>query len=158
MFVSVSSAHSVFWFLSSLPFTVPFNPVHSRVPGSTTSTSSPLPLAPAPASAPNPEPSPHSWVAAAGDGGRLSSDEGDAETPEDADRPAFHCSNRHPQPLGVNTITTTLTARTDVFIVCNILLFLPWRAYFNMPFRGVICSDLSVALIDFFQWEKEVQF
>lgn len=117
--------------------TVPFNLVHSRVPGSTTSISSPLP--PPLASAPNPEASPHSWVAAAGDCGRLSSDEGDAETPEDTDRPTFHCSNRHPQPLGVNTFATALTARTDVFIVRNVLLFSPWRAYFNMPFRGVIC-------------------
>lgn len=79
--------------------------VHLRVPGLTNSSSSPLPPAPAPAPAPNPEPSTHSWVTAAGDGSRLSSDEEDAETPEDTDRPAFHCSNRHPQPLGVNIIT-----------------------------------------------------
>ncbi|XP_074482334.1 ataxin-7-like protein 1 isoform X1 [Sebastes fasciatus] len=82
-----------------------------RVPGSTTSTSSPLPPAPAPAPAPNPEPSPHSLVAAAGDGGRLSSDEGDAETPEDTDRPAFHYSNRHPQPLGFCVFSRRLMGR-----------------------------------------------
>ncbi|XP_036977533.1 ataxin-7-like protein 1 isoform X2 [Acanthopagrus latus] len=82
-----------------------------RVPGSTTSTSSPLPPAPAPAPAPNPEPSPHSWTTAAGDGGRLSSDEGDAETPEDADRPAFHCTNRHPQPLGCCVFSSRLMGR-----------------------------------------------
>lgn len=78
---------------------------HSRVPGSANSTSSPLPPAPAAAPAPYPEPSAHSWVTSAGDGGRLSSDEGDAETPEEAERPVFYCSDHHPQPLGVNTAT-----------------------------------------------------
>ncbi|XP_059181838.1 ataxin-7-like protein 1 isoform X1 [Centropristis striata] len=82
-----------------------------RVPGSTTSTSSPLPPAPAPAPGPNPEPSPHSWTPAVGDGGRLSSDEGDAETPEDTDRPAFHYSNRHPQPLGFCVFSSRLMGR-----------------------------------------------
>ncbi|XP_070785469.1 ataxin-7-like protein 1 [Enoplosus armatus] len=83
------------------------------VPGSTTSssTSSPLPPAPAPAPAPNSQPSPHSWVTATGDGGRLSSDEGDAETPEDTDRPAFHCSNQHPQPLGFCVFSSRLMGR-----------------------------------------------
>lgn len=104
-----------FWFLFlstflssySLLFTLmDFYYIHSRVPGSTTSTSSPLP--PAPAAAPNPEPSPHSWMTAAGDSGRLSSDEGDAETPEDTDRPGFHYSSHHPQPLGVNSMTTNV--------------------------------------------------
>ncbi|XP_018540668.1 ataxin-7-like protein 1 isoform X2 [Lates calcarifer] len=83
-----------------------------RVPGgSTTSTSSPLPLAPVPPTAPNAELSPHGWVTAAGDGGRLSSDEGDAETPEDTDRPAFHYSNHHPQPLGFCVFSSRLMGR-----------------------------------------------
>ncbi|KAL7370898.1 hypothetical protein ABVT39_013744 [Epinephelus coioides] len=88
-----------------------------RVPGSatststSTSTSTPLPPAPAPAPAPNPEPSPHSWAAAAGDSARLSSDEGDAETPEDTDRPAFHYSSRHPQPLGFCVFSSRLMGR-----------------------------------------------
>ncbi|XP_039647939.1 ataxin-7-like protein 1 isoform X2 [Perca fluviatilis] len=77
-----------------------------RVPGSTTSTSSPPP-----APALNPEQSPHSWVAAAAEGGRLSSDEGDAETLEDTDRPAFHYSNRHPQPLGFCVFSSRLMGR-----------------------------------------------
>ncbi|XP_056280548.1 ataxin-7-like protein 1 isoform X1 [Pseudoliparis swirei] len=83
-----------------------------RVPGSTTSTStyrSSLPPAPAPA--PNSEPSPHSAGAAAEDGGRLSSDEGDAETPEDPDRPAFHSSHRHPKPLGLCVFSSRLMGR-----------------------------------------------
>ncbi|KAM7378178.1 hypothetical protein PAMA_013192 [Pampus argenteus] len=82
-----------------------------RVPGS--ATSSPLPPAPAPATAlaPNPEPSPHSWVTAAGDGGRLSSDEGDAETPEDTHRPGIHYSSHHPQPLGFCVFTSRLMGR-----------------------------------------------
>ncbi|XP_044042297.1 ataxin-7-like protein 1 isoform X1 [Siniperca chuatsi] len=78
-----------------------------RAPGSNISTSSPLPLVPAP----NPEPSPHSWVTAAGDGSRLSSDEGDAETPEETDRPAFHYSNHHPQPLGFCIFNSRLMGR-----------------------------------------------
>ncbi|XP_042367499.1 ataxin-7-like protein 1 isoform X2 [Plectropomus leopardus] len=82
-----------------------------RVPGSSTSTSTPVPPAPAPAPAPHLELSPHSWVSAAGDGGRLSSDEGDAETPEDTDRPAFHYSNRHPQPLGFCVFSSRLMGR-----------------------------------------------
>ncbi|XP_044199453.1 ataxin-7-like protein 1 isoform X2 [Thunnus albacares] len=84
-----------------------------RVPGSTTSTSSPLTPAPAPATAPapNPEPSPHIWVTAAGDGGRLSSDEGDAETAEDTDRPGFHYSSHHPQPLGFCVFSSRLMGR-----------------------------------------------
>ncbi|XP_075967697.1 ataxin-7-like protein 1 isoform X5 [Anarhichas minor] len=84
-----------------------------RVPGSTTSTFGPLPpAAAAPAPAPNPEPSPHSsGVAAAGDGGRLSSDEGDAETPEGTVRPAFHYSNRHPQPSGFCVFSSRLMGR-----------------------------------------------
>ncbi|CAB1417962.1 unnamed protein product [Pleuronectes platessa] len=83
-----------------------------RAPGgSTTYTSTPLPPAPVPAPAPNPEPSPLSWVATAGDGGRLSSDEGEAETPEDADRPAFHYSHHHPQPLGLCVFSSRLMGR-----------------------------------------------
>lgn len=86
---------------------------HSRVPGSSTNfTSSPLP--PIPATAPNPESSPHSWLTPAGDAGQLSSDEADAETPEDTERPAFHCTNHHPQPVGVNTANAVLT---DILIV-----------------------------------------
>ncbi|XP_070709959.1 ataxin-7-like protein 1 isoform X1 [Pempheris klunzingeri] len=82
-----------------------------RVPGSATSTSSPLPTASAPAPPPNSEPSPHSWVTAGGDGGRLSSDEGDAETPEDTDRSAIHCSSQHPQPLGLCIFSSRLLGR-----------------------------------------------
>ncbi|XP_029018619.1 ataxin-7-like protein 1 isoform X1 [Betta splendens] len=83
-----------------------------RVPGSsTTSTSSPLPPAPVPATAPHPETSPHSWLTAAGDGGQLSSDEADAETPEDSDRPAVHYSNHHPQPLGFCVFGSRLMGR-----------------------------------------------
>ncbi|XP_039996271.1 ataxin-7-like protein 1 [Xiphias gladius] len=83
-----------------------------RVPGgSATSTSSPVPPAPVPGLAPNPELSPHRWVTAAGDGGRLSSDEGDAETPEDTDRPAFHSSSHHPQPLGLCVFSSRLMGR-----------------------------------------------
>ncbi|XP_068442892.1 ataxin-7-like protein 1 isoform X1 [Clinocottus analis] len=82
-----------------------------RVPGPITSTSTSGPLPPAPAPAPNPEPSPHSLGAAAGDGSRLSSDEGDAETPEDTDRPAFHYSHRHPQPLGLCVFSSRLMGR-----------------------------------------------
>ncbi|XP_069565337.1 ataxin-7-like protein 1 isoform X1 [Brachyistius frenatus] len=83
-----------------------------RVPGSSsTSTSGPLLPAAPPAAAPNPEPSPHGWVATAGDGGRLSSDEGDAETPEDTDRPAFQYSNRHPQPVGFCVFSSRLMGR-----------------------------------------------
>lgn len=78
--------------------------IHSRVPGPVNSTFSSLPPAPSPAPAPNPESSTHSWVPAAGDGGRLSSDEGDTEAAEDIDRPAFHCSSHHPQPLAVSII------------------------------------------------------
>ncbi|XP_026218448.1 ataxin-7-like protein 1 isoform X1 [Anabas testudineus] len=83
-----------------------------RVPGSsTTSTSSPLPPAPVPATAPNPESSPHSWLTAAGDGGQFSSDEADGETPEDTERPAFHYSNHHPQPIGFCVFGSRLMGR-----------------------------------------------
>lgn len=79
--------------------------VCSRVPGPTNSTFSSVPPAPVPGPATHPEPSAHSWATAAGDStGRLSSDEGDAETAEDGDRPSFRCSNHHPQPLGVSII------------------------------------------------------
>ncbi|XP_008314009.1 ataxin-7-like protein 1 [Cynoglossus semilaevis] len=83
-----------------------------RAPGSSiTSTSSPLPPAQTPAVAPNSELSPLSSVTAAGDGGRLSSDEGDAETPEDNDRPAFQYSSHHPQPLGLCVFSSRLMGR-----------------------------------------------
>lgn len=82
--------------------------VCSRVPGPTNSTFSSVPPAPVPGPATHPEPSAHSWMTAAGDStGRLSSDEGDAETAEDGDRPSFHCSNHHPQPLGVSIVTVS---------------------------------------------------
>ena len=102
---SVPKIHHFFFFFFNSPISVS-NIFPLRAPGSTNSTSSSLPP-PAPSLAPalNLEPSAHSWVMAGGDGGRLSSDEGDVETPEDTDRPAFHCSNHHPQPLGVNIIT-----------------------------------------------------
>ncbi|AWO98018.1 putative zinc finger protein 800 [Scophthalmus maximus] len=83
-----------------------------RAPGgSTTSISSPLPPAPVPAPTTNPELSPLSWVTSAGDGCRLSSDEGEAETPEDTDRPAFHYSSHHPQPLGGCVFSSRLMGR-----------------------------------------------
>lgn len=81
---------------------------YPRVPGLSSSTSSAAPPAAAPAPAANPEPSSLSWMAAAaaaaGDGGRLSSDEGDGEPTEDNDAPACHYSDRHPQPAGVNKL------------------------------------------------------
>ncbi|XP_057710937.1 ataxin-7-like protein 1 isoform X2 [Corythoichthys intestinalis] len=71
------------------------------VPGIPTAAPQPPPPPPAPNSASNPEPSPHPWTTtSSGDGERLSSDEGDAQTPEDAHRPAFHFSNVHPRPSG----------------------------------------------------------
>lgn len=103
-------------FLISLPFPGPtflvsrlVSCVSSRVPGPTNCTISSAPPAPAPGPATNPEPSAHIWAAAAGDLSRLSSDEGDAETAEDGDRPAFHFSNHHPQPLGVSFITISIS-------------------------------------------------
>ncbi|XP_039457035.1 ataxin-7-like protein 1 isoform X1 [Oreochromis aureus] len=82
-----------------------------RVPGgSSTSTSGPLLTAASPVQAPNPEPAPHSWVTAAGESSRLSSDEGDAD-PEDADRPAIHYSSHHPQPLGFCVFSSRLMGR-----------------------------------------------
>ncbi|MEQ2227610.1 hypothetical protein ILYODFUR_000133 [Ilyodon furcidens] len=74
-----------------------------RVPGSSSSisTSSPLPPAAPPAVVPVPEPSSYSWMNAPGDSSRLSSDEGDTETPDDTDRPSLHYSSHHPRPLGV---------------------------------------------------------
>ncbi|CAL9683086.1 unnamed protein product [Knipowitschia caucasica] len=75
-----------------------------RAPGSTASTASAsaaiLP------SAPNPEPPP-----SAADVGRLSSDEGDAEPPEEADRAAIHFSKHHPQPLGLCIFNSRLMGR-----------------------------------------------
>lgn len=92
-----------FSFLYSISFCFSCLP---RVPGPTSSTFSSVPPAPVPGPSTHPEPSTHSWATAAGDGtGRLSSDEGDVETAEDGDRPSIHCSNHHPQPLGVSIIT-----------------------------------------------------
>ncbi|XP_029968865.1 ataxin-7-like protein 1 isoform X1 [Salarias fasciatus] len=83
-----------------------------RVPGgSAASTSAPLLPAAAPALVSSAEPSPHGWVTTAGDGGRLSSDEGEAESPEDAGAPAFHYSTRHPQPSGVCVFSSRLMGR-----------------------------------------------
>ncbi|XP_007579283.1 ataxin-7-like protein 1 isoform X1 [Poecilia formosa] len=86
-----------------------------RVPGgssasssSSLSASSPLPPAAPPAATPVPEPSPSSWTNAAGDGGRLSSDEGDADTPDDADRPSLHYSSHHPRPSGFCVFSSRL--------------------------------------------------
>lgn len=73
-----------------------------RVPGLSSSGSSAAPPAAAATPAANPEPSSLNWAAAAGDGARLSSDEGDGEPTEDSDTPACHYSDRHPQPAGVN--------------------------------------------------------
>ncbi|XP_013869911.1 ataxin-7-like protein 1 [Austrofundulus limnaeus] len=84
-----------------------------RAPGGSSfaSTSSPLPPPVPPAPAPHPETSPHSWVTAAADSSRLSSDEGDAEAPDDAERPAFHFSSHHPRPLGVCVFSSRLMGR-----------------------------------------------
>ncbi|XP_028256668.1 ataxin-7-like protein 1 isoform X1 [Parambassis ranga] len=83
-----------------------------RVPGgSSTATSSPPFQAAPPALAPNSEPSLHGWVATAVDGSRLSSDEGDTETQEDMDRPGFHYSNHHPQPLAFCVFNSRLLGR-----------------------------------------------
>nr|XP_043876504.1 ataxin-7-like protein 1 isoform X1 [Solea senegalensis]XP_043876505.1 ataxin-7-like protein 1 isoform X1 [Solea senegalensis] len=83
-----------------------------RVPGGyVNATSSSVPPAPAPAVAANPELSPLSWVTAVGDGSRVSSDEGEAETPDDTDRPAVLYSNHHPQPLGFCVYSSRLLGR-----------------------------------------------
>ncbi|XP_072310982.1 ataxin-7-like protein 1 isoform X2 [Eucyclogobius newberryi] len=82
-----------------------------RATGPTASTSTPLPPAPSLPSAPNPEPPPSGWSSAAGDGGRLFSDEGDAESPAETDRAAIHFSNRHPQPLGLCVFNSRLMGR-----------------------------------------------
>ncbi|XP_061570419.1 ataxin-7-like protein 1 isoform X2 [Cololabis saira] len=84
-----------------------------RVLGSSSSTSTSSSLLPAtpPALPASSEPSPHNWTAAAGDGSRLSSDDGDAETPEDTDRPALHFSSHHPQPLGFCVFSSRLMGR-----------------------------------------------
>ncbi|XP_072233188.1 ataxin-7-like protein 1 isoform X1 [Leuresthes tenuis] len=79
---------------------------------SSSSTSTPSPHLPAaPAQGQNPEPTPHSWMTAAGDNGRLSSDDGDAETPDDTDTPALHYSTCHPQPLGFCVYSSRLMGR-----------------------------------------------
>uniref|UniRef100_A0A3B5MK16 Ataxin 7-like 1 n=1 Tax=Xiphophorus couchianus TaxID=32473 RepID=A0A3B5MK16_9TELE len=86
----------------------------SSVPGgpssssSSFSASSPLPPAAPPAVVPVPEPSPSGWANAAGDSGRLSSDEGDAETPDDADRPPLLYSSHHPRPSGFCVFSSRL--------------------------------------------------
>ncbi|XP_054655970.1 ataxin-7-like protein 1 isoform X2 [Dunckerocampus dactyliophorus] len=84
-----------------------------RVPGISASTPQPQTPAPLPAPASNPDPPPHPWTATAGgDCGRLSSDEAEAETPEDADKPpAFHFSNVHPQPSGFCIFSSRLMGR-----------------------------------------------
>ncbi|KAM6895853.1 ataxin-7-like protein 1 isoform 1-T1 [Xenentodon cancila] len=84
-----------------------------RVLGSSSSTSTSSPLLPAapPALTPSSEPSPHNWATAVGDGSRLSSDEGDTETPDDTDRPALHYSSHHPQPLGFCIFSRRLMGR-----------------------------------------------
>ncbi|CAG5927622.1 unnamed protein product, partial [Menidia menidia] len=84
-----------------------------RVLGSSASTSTASPLLPAATSvqAPNPEQSPHSWTTAAGDNGRLSSDDGDTEAPDDTDRSTLHYSSHHPQPLGFCVYGSRLMGR-----------------------------------------------
>ncbi|XP_056133840.1 ataxin-7-like protein 1 [Lampris incognitus] len=81
-----------------------------RVPGST-SASSPLPPAPAPVPGTNPDSSPHGWVRTSGDSGRISSDDGDTDTPDDTDRPTCPYSTRHPQPLGCCVYSSRLMGR-----------------------------------------------
>ncbi|KAM8908938.1 ataxin-7-like protein 1 isoform 2-T2 [Spinachia spinachia] len=86
---------------------------NAHIPRVPASTSGPLASAPAPPAVPNLEPSARGSgaVAGSGDGSRLSSDEGDAETPKDTARPDFHSSNRHPQPLGVCLFSSRLMGR-----------------------------------------------
>lgn len=79
-------------------------------------------------------------MTAAGEGGRLSSDDGDAETAEDTDRPGFHYSSHHPQPLGVNSMTNValagilavhnLRGPVEAIFICHLELFVvvqPWK-------------------------------
>ncbi|XP_061617466.1 ataxin-7-like protein 1 [Phyllopteryx taeniolatus] len=89
-----------------------------RVPGITTSAPQlppPAPFAvpgPFPVPASNPEHSPQPWTTTAGgDGERLSSDDGDAQTPEDAHPPIFHFSKVHPQPSGFCIFSSRLMGR-----------------------------------------------
>ncbi|KAM9771923.1 ataxin-7-like protein 1 isoform 2-T2 [Syngnathus typhle] len=87
-----------------------------RVLGTATSMPQPPPPATFPAPAPvppsHPELSPQPWATtSSGDGDRLSSDEGDAPTPEDAHGPAIHFSNHHPQPSGVCIFSSRLMGR-----------------------------------------------
>lgn len=112
--------------------------IHPRVPGgsSFTSTSSPLPPPAPPAPAPHPETSPHSWVTAAADSSRLSSDEGDAEPPDDTERPTFHFSSRHPRPLGVSTAAMVLY-RTTFFFIPFRLDYFSVSIYFNLLLFGL---------------------
>ncbi|XP_036373643.1 ataxin-7-like protein 1 [Megalops cyprinoides] len=44
-------------------------------------------------------------------GGRLSSDEGEAEVPEESERPDCHCSPHHPRPLGCCVFGSRLMGR-----------------------------------------------
>lgn len=53
--------------------------------------------APAP---PPPEPAP-GWQRCSGDA-RLSSDEGEADLPEETEKPLYHYSPHHPQPMSVS--------------------------------------------------------
>ncbi|XP_061662658.1 ataxin-7-like protein 1 [Syngnathoides biaculeatus] len=89
-----------------------------RVPGITTSAPQLPPPAPFPVPGPfsvpasDPEHSPQPWTATGGgDGERLSSDEGDAHTPEDAHAPVFHFSKVHPQPSGFCIFSSRLMGR-----------------------------------------------
>ncbi|KAK7913607.1 hypothetical protein WMY93_013818 [Mugilogobius chulae] len=82
-----------------------------RAPGPTASSSAPPPAAPTSHAAPTPELPPSSWTSVAGDASRLSSDEGEAESPEDTDRAAVSFSNHHPQPLGLCVFNSRLMGR-----------------------------------------------
>ncbi|XP_038128218.1 ataxin-7-like protein 1 [Cyprinodon tularosa] len=78
------------------------------VGSSSISSSSPLPPAVPPAVVPVADPSSNSWGNAAGDSSRLSSDEGDPESPDDTDRPLLHYSSHHPRPLGLCVFSSRL--------------------------------------------------
>ncbi|XP_077357672.1 ataxin-7-like protein 1 isoform X3 [Festucalex cinctus] len=83
-----------------------------RAPAVATSMSQPPPPAPFPIPSSNPQLSPQPWTATAReDGERLSSDEGNAQTPEDAHGPGFHFSNNHPQPSGFCIFSSRLMGR-----------------------------------------------
>ncbi|XP_067247515.1 ataxin-7-like protein 1 isoform X1 [Chanodichthys erythropterus] len=78
--------------------------LHSRVSGSVGAVL--LGSAPAP---PPPEPAP-GWQRCSGDA-RLSSDEGEADLPEETEKPLYHYSPHHPQPMSCCAFSSRLMGR-----------------------------------------------